>query len=190
METPLQTVAHLRDATRNLQQLVGELAASLWRKATDQERHFPQQHFPAERETLVPAIAEADRQRTHSTPVYISNQDGILDVEGYVPKLSIMDIGASKVMLSKKFDAAMQIHSQSLQRGVEFVTASGAIEMPLGVTKNKLKFTLGRGSDNLCVVELHATVVDTTTYDVILGMEFVTVVKGAYDAYTEKITYR
>ena len=146
METPLQTVAHLRDATRNLQHLVGELAASLWRKATDQERHFPQQHFPVDREILVPAVAKADRPRAHSTPVYISNQDGILDVEGCVPKESILDTGASKVMLSKKFAAAMQIHSQALKRGVEFVTASGAIEMPLGVTKNKLKFTLGRGT--------------------------------------------
>ena len=86
METPLQMVAHLRDATKNLQQLVGEQATSLWRKATDQERHFPQQHFPTKREMLVPAVAEAHRQRTHSTPVYISNRDGILDVEGYVPK--------------------------------------------------------------------------------------------------------
>ena len=99
METPLQTVAHLRDATRNLQHLVGELAASLWRKATDQERNFPQQHFPVEREILVPAVAEAERPRAHSTPVYISNQDGILDVEGYVSKESILDTGASKVML-------------------------------------------------------------------------------------------
>ena len=73
----------------------------------------------------------------------------------------------------------MQIHSQSLKRGVEFVTASGAIEMPLGVTKKEMKFTLGRGTDKLCVVELHATVEDTTSYDVILGMEFVSAVKGA-----------
>ena len=107
METPLQTVAHLRDATRNLQKLVGKLAASLWRKATDQERHFPQQYFPAESEMLVPAVSEADRQRTHSTLVYISNQDGVLDVESYVPKESIVDTRASKVMLSKKFAAAM-----------------------------------------------------------------------------------
>ena len=41
VETPLQAVAHLQDATKNLQELVGELAASLWRKATDQGRHFP-----------------------------------------------------------------------------------------------------------------------------------------------------
>ena len=58
------------------------------------------------------------------------------------------------------------------------------------MTKNKLKFTLGRGTCNLCVVELHATVVDTTAYDVIMGMEFITAMMGAYDAYTERFTYR
>lgn len=40
------------------------------------------------------------------------------------------------------------------------------------------------------MVELEATVVGTTAYDVILGMEFVAAVMGAYDAYTEMCTYR
>ena len=93
-------------------------------------------------------------------------------------------------MLSKTFAAAMRVNSQTLHRGVEFVTASGAIEMPLGITNTKLKFTLARGTDHECMVELHATVVDTTTYYVILGMEFVAAVRGAYDAYTKQFTYR
>ena len=114
METPLQAVAHLRDATRNLQELVGELAASLWRKATDQERHFPQQHFPPSEAELVPAVPKEERNATHYTPVYISNQDGMLDVEGYVPKESILDTGAAKVMRSKTFAAAMHVNSQNL----------------------------------------------------------------------------
>ena len=62
--------------------------------------------------------------------------------------------------------------------------------MPLGITKEKLAFTLGRGTDTLCVVDLTATVVDTTAYDVLLGMEFVKAVKGIYDAYTERFSYR
>ena len=62
--------------------------------------------------------------------------------------------------------------------------------MALGKTKTKLKFTLGRGADHVSVVELDATVVDTTAYDVILGMEFVAAVMGAYDAYTEQFMYR
>ena len=63
-------------------------------------------------------------------------------MEGYVPKETILDTGAAKVMLSKTFAAAMQVNSRNLRRGVEFVTASGAIEMPLGTTNTKLKFTL------------------------------------------------
>ena len=62
--------------------------------------------------------------------------------------------------------------------------------MPLGITATKLKFTMARGTDHECMVELHATVVGTTAYDVILGMEFVAAVRGAYDAYTEQFTYR
>ena len=34
-ESPLQTMVQLRHATTNLQQLVAELSASLWEKATD-----------------------------------------------------------------------------------------------------------------------------------------------------------
>ena len=60
----------------------------------------------------------------------------------------------------------------------------------VGITKEKLKFTLGCGIDNLCVVELTATVVDTVAYDVLLGMEFMRAAKGAYDSYTEMFHYR
>ena len=42
LETPLQAVSHLQDAVKNVQELTGELARSLWEKATDTERHFPQ----------------------------------------------------------------------------------------------------------------------------------------------------
>ena len=80
-ETPLQAVAHLQAATKNLQELVGELAASLWRKATDQERHFPEQHFLTASYVLVPAMIAADRGKVHYTPVYLSRGTKILDVE-------------------------------------------------------------------------------------------------------------
>ena len=79
---------------------------------------------------------------------------------------------------------------RQLNRGEAFVTANGAVERPLGVTGRKLKFNLGRGTDNPCVVEMEVTVLDTTAYDVLLGMEFIRAVKGSYCSYTEKFTYR
>ena len=93
-------------------------------------------------------------------------------------------------MCSKRFAAAIGIDMPSLHRGQEYITANGNVESPLGVTQQKLKFTLGRGSTNSCTVELHVTVVDTTAYDMLLGMEFVRAFNGAYDSYTELFSYR
>ena len=62
---------------------------------------------------------------------------------------------------------------RQLHRGEAFVTASGAVERPLGITRTKLKFNLGNGPDKPCVVEMAVTVVDTVAYDVLLGMEFI-----------------
>ena len=127
METPLQAVAQLRHAAANLQQLVGELAASLWEKAIDQERHFLSAQLPTMDVEPVPVVSPGERENTHYTPAYIDNSKGVLDVEGYVPKDTIVDTGAAKVMLSKKFAAAMHIDSNALSRGIEYVTASGAV---------------------------------------------------------------
>ena len=89
METPLQAVSHLQDAMRNATQLTGELAKSLWKRETDRERHFPNQQFPDEPQVLIPAVAAADLHKVHCIPVYLSTADGILDVQGYVPKETV-----------------------------------------------------------------------------------------------------
>lgn len=68
--------------------------------------------------------------------------------------------------------------------------ASGAIEMPLGTTKNNVKFTSARGAPHICTVELFVTAINIAAYDVLLGMEFNIVVGGVYDAYIEMFTYR
>ena len=127
---------------------------------------------------------------THYTPVYLDTKTGVLDVEGYMPKEAILDTGATKVMLSNNFAAAMAIYVVSLAKGTEFVTASGAVEVPLGVTYSTVEFYLGRGTSHALSVHLHVTVVDTTAYDVLLGTEFMAAVRGAYDSYTKMFTYR
>ena len=78
-------MVQLRHATTNLQQLVAKLSASLWDKATDQERRFPQQLRPIMPEEPVPAIAEVDLMTTHYTPVYLDTKSDVLDVERACP---------------------------------------------------------------------------------------------------------
>ena len=68
---------------------MGKLAASLWEKATNQKRRFPDKHLLATTEGPVLVVAVADRPNTHCTPAYIDNKGGILDVEGYICKGAI-----------------------------------------------------------------------------------------------------
>ena len=96
-----------------------------------------------------------------------------------MPKEAILDTGATKVMLSQTFASATQINSNNLNRGVEYVTASGAVEMPLGVSRGKVKFSVSRGTPHMHTIWLFVTIVDTTTYDVLLDMEFMTAMGGA-----------
>ena len=70
------------------------------------------------------------------------------------------------------------------------MTASGAVEVPLGATYSTVEFYLGRGTSHALSVHLHVTVVDTTAYDVILGTWFMAAVRGAYDSYTEMFITR
>ena len=100
---------------------------------------------------LILAVAAVDLHKVHCTPVYLSNSDGIFDVEGYVPKETIVDTGAARGMASRTFATAVGIGEEQLQRGLAYVTASGAIETPVGNTKKKLKFTLGRGTEHVCL---------------------------------------
>ena len=80
METPLQTVVHLRHATTKLQHLIADLPAGLWAKATDQEQRFPFQP-QTETELLPPVIPLADKYTTHYTPAFLYTEDGALDAD-------------------------------------------------------------------------------------------------------------
>ena len=60
----------------------------------------------------------------------------------------------------------------------------------MGVTYSTVVFHLGRGTNHALRVHLHVTVVDTTAYDVLLGTEFMTTVRGAYNSYTEMFSYQ
>ena len=98
--------------------------------------------------------------------------------------------GASKVMISKKFALAMGLDLRELRLGSEFITASGAIEQPLGVTPMKIMFTLAHKTLHQCQAEFQVTIVNTLAYDALLGMYFFTAMGGAYDTWTEMFTYR
>ena len=117
---------------------MGELKAALYDRATDQERmlHTAVPHVD------VPAVLAREKTVAHNTPVMLDNTKGVLDVAGYVPQEVILDMGAAKIMLSKKFAKALGIDVSTLTPGPEFVTAGGSVETTMGQTAAKLEFII------------------------------------------------
>lgn len=132
-----------------------------------------------------PVVPITQRYYAYNTPTSFEKKTSVLDVEGYVPRDAILDIGAGKVMLCKEFAATMDSHAADLDQGVEFITAGGALEVPMGVAKKKVESVLSRGNPHEHRVSLHGIVVNTTTYDALLGVEFMGAVGGCYDTCIE-----
>ena len=102
-----------------------------------------------------------------------------------MPKDTILDTSAAKVMLSKASAAAMDIHAVNMDKGVEFITAGGAVEVPMGVTRKKVEFVLSCGTPREHLASLHIIVVDTRVHDALFGMEFMVAMGRCYDTYVE-----
>ena len=106
-----------------------------------------------------------------------------------MPRGTILDKGAAKVILSKSFAAAIIFLSADVDLGIDFFTAGGAVGVPMGVTRKKVGFILSRGTPRGHRVSLCITVVDTTAYDALLGMECDAAMEGCYITYTEIFRY-
>ena len=156
----LQTTTQLQHATGNLRHLVGELKAGLYNRTTDQERVL---HI-AIPEVEVPPICAAEKETAHYTPAMLDNSKGVVDVAGYIPHEVILDTGAAKVMISKKFAEALGIDLTPLTSGQEFVTAGGSVETTMAQTTAKLEFILSRGTDHELRVTLSILVLETNAY--------------------------
>lgn len=59
----------------------------------------------------------------HYTPALPDNMANVSDVEGYIPRETILDTRATKVMISKNFSAAMGIHAANLEWDPEWKEA-------------------------------------------------------------------
>ena len=85
-QTPLQVATRLQNLINDNQQLLAELKAAMWDKATDQERH-PR----VEQEEAVPAVAEEDMSKTHAAAVLLYNTKAVLNVNNCIPQQVIID---------------------------------------------------------------------------------------------------
>ena len=178
-QTPLQVATRLQNSINGNQQLLAELKAAIWDKATDQERHPQMEH-----KEVVPAIAEANMAKTHAVAVLLDNSHAVLDVNNCIPQQVIVDTEAVCVMMSKRYAVAVGVNLSTLVRGIEFITADGALATSLGMNPHPIEFVLSRNTPKEHRLLVNVAIIDAPTYDILLGMEFIRAAKGAYDSYT------
>ena len=76
--------------------------------------------------------------KTHATAILLDNTKAILDVNNCIPQQVIIDTGAVCVMMSKWYAVAVGVNISTLVRGIEFITADGALATSLGTTPHPL----------------------------------------------------
>ena len=128
--------------------------------------------------------------KTHAAAVMLDNTKAVLDVNNCIPQQIIIDTGAVCVMMSKQYAVAVGVNLATLVRGIEFITADGALATSLRTTPHPLEFVLLRNTPDEHRLLVNASIIDTPAYDILLGMEFIRAARCVYDAYTEQFTYR
>ena len=136
-QTPLQVAARLQISINDNLQFLAELKVAIWDKATEQERH-PRMG----QEEVVPAVAEEEMSNTRADAVLLDNSKAVLYVNNCIPQHVIIDTGAVCVMMSKRYAVAVGVNISTLVRGIEFITAHGALATSLGTTPHPLEFCL------------------------------------------------
>ena len=125
------------------------------------------------------------------TMVTLITGQGQLTVEGHEPTIAVLDTGASAVILGKAFARKMfRCLPPYMAPGEDFITADGKTCKSLGNATEKLEFIIGKGTPVETVIYCDAMVVDTSSYDVILGMDFLAECKGLTDPLTEEFMWR
>ena len=128
-----QIAARLQTSLNDNHQLLAELKASIWEKTVGEE--MPSRR---EQELVTLAVAEKDVFKTHATAVLLDNTKAFLYVNKCIPQQGIIDTGAVCVIMSKRYAVAVGVNISTLVRGIEFITADGALATSLGTTSHPL----------------------------------------------------
>ena len=173
-QNALQIAARMQNSLNDNQQLLAELKAVIWEGAAGEE--MPPRR---EQEEVILAVF-----KTHAAAVLLDNTKAVLDVNNCIPQQVIIDTGAVGVMMSKIYAVAVGVNIPTLVRGIEFITADGALATSLGTTPHPLEFVLSRNTPAEHKLLVNASIIDTPAYDILLGMDFIRAARGVYDSYT------
>ena len=98
---------------------------------------------------------------------------GTLEIEGFVPKVAVLDSGAGGLILGKSFAKQIDLcHEGLLTPAGAFLTPTGELITGVKKTVNTLSFVLAKGTVGEIRITAEVLISETDVYDVLLGMDF------------------
>lgn len=121
----------------------------------------------------------------------LNTGDGQLQIEGFTPRIAVIDTGASAVILGRSFAIKIEkCTSPHLSYGDTFITAGGNEEASMGRSRAPIDIFMGKGTSEETLIQTKILIADTDSYDVILGMDFLGLCFGFLDPLTKEFCRR
>ena len=104
-----------------------------------------------------------------------------------MPAMAILNSGAFSILIGRDFAGAIpRLQLDQLTPAPRVITACGTHATPLGMSKSLLQFRIAVKTSNETTIMGRVVVMDTTEYDVLLGMQFLGAREGFVDPVTEQ----
>ena len=136
-----------------------------------------------------PARGVQERQEQEATVVRLNNHEGVVKLEGLVPKRIIVDTGANRMVMGKRLAEALGEKARPMDdEGTVMGLASGSARVRL--TEEFLELCLMQGSEHETSMRFRFLVTESEGYDLLLGTPLWYKVGGDISFWKEKVWFR
>ncbi|CAI5964179.1 unnamed protein product [Closterium sp. NIES-64] len=131
-------------------------------------------------------------ERMAARPCVVEALEGTVAVEGKYPGTTIIDTGASQVLVGRRLAKRLGLHRAEnvTPEGVRIQTAEGGDGTWLPRTIRPQEVVLAPGRAEETRIRVHCLVSDSEDYDLLLGMELLYKVGAVVDTWAERVTYQ
>ncbi|CAI7862413.1 unnamed protein product [Closterium sp. NIES-54] len=131
-------------------------------------------------------------ERMAARPCVVEAKEGMVAMEGKYPGATIIDTGASQVLIGRRLAERLGLHQEDMvtREGVRIQSAEGGVGKWLPKTRRPQEIVLAPGSEDEARIRVHCLISDSDNYDLLLGMELLYKAGAAVDTWTEQVTYQ
>ncbi|GJP34393.1 hypothetical protein CLOM_g18840 [Closterium sp. NIES-68] len=131
-------------------------------------------------------------ERMAARPCVVEALEGAVAVEGKYLGTTIIDTGASQVLVGRRLAERLGLHQAEnvTPERVRIQTAEGGVGKWLPRSLRPQEVVLAPGSEDEARIRVHCLVSDSDDYDLLLGMDLLYKVGAVVDTWAERVQYQ